>query len=140
LDFGWSLADVLKKSKENAKNAEQNKEKKPGEGRNVAEKKAEVQSIEEKGEESELKEKSANEILTEEEKKLRGDWMEIGTWSNDMADHDTISVCTPLHPFYQYVTVTDSCYIKNKAIRAHKYKTKEIRPCTECIAKDLAWI
>ncbi|XP_021929010.1 endoribonuclease Dcr-1-like isoform X4 [Zootermopsis nevadensis] len=85
LDFGWSLADVLKKSKENAKNAELKEDKKPGED------KAELQSTEEKEEESELKEKSVNEILTEEEKKLRGDWMEIGTWSNDMANHDPMS-------------------------------------------------
>ncbi|XP_069696429.1 endoribonuclease Dcr-1 [Periplaneta americana] len=94
LDFGWSLADVLKKSKENAKNAEQNKDK-PGDDKNEKndnEKKPELEGIEEKKEEdSEMKEKSANEILTEEEKKLRGDWMEIGTWSNDMANHEPMS-------------------------------------------------
>ncbi|KAJ9599475.1 hypothetical protein L9F63_010045, partial [Diploptera punctata] len=88
LDFGWSLADVLKKSKENAKNAEQNKDEKL-----VEEKKSEPPVVIEKEEEieEEPKEKSANEILTEEEKKLRGDWMEIGTWSNDMANHEPMS-------------------------------------------------
>jgi hypothetical protein len=140
LDFGWSLADVLKKSKENAKNAEQNKDKKPGEDKNVTVKKAELQSIEEKEEESELKEKSANEILTEEEKKLRGDWMEIGTWSNDMANHDPMSVGTPLHPFYWYISITLSYYMKNKVKIAHKYKSKEMKQCTECTAKGLAQI
>jgi hypothetical protein len=42
----------------------------------------------------------------EEEKKLGSDWMEIGTWSNDMANHDPISVCIPLHPVYEYISVT----------------------------------
>lgn len=94
MDFGWSLADVLKKSKENFKNAEQEKDKKGTGG------KVELASIEEKKEEPELIEKSGNEVLTEEEKKLSGDWMEIGTWSNDMANHDPISVCIPLHLFF----------------------------------------
>jgi endoribonuclease Dicer len=94
LDFGWCLADVLRKSKENAKNAEQNKDKKPSEDKKGADKRPELDSIEEKEEEAaaNLKEKSANEILTEEERKLCDDWMEIGTWSNDMANHDPVSV------------------------------------------------
>lgn len=118
MDFGWSLADVLKKSKENAKNAELKEDKKPGED------KAELQSTEEKEEESELKEKSVNEILTEEEKKLRGDWMEIGTWSNDMANHDPMSVGTPFH-LYWYISIK---HMKNKAtevpiiINQNKYR------------------
>ncbi|PSN49931.1 Endoribonuclease Dcr-1 [Blattella germanica] len=93
LDFGWSLADVLKKSKENAKNAEQNKENKD---KKIEEIKPEDGGIQNKAsEEEETKEKSANKILTEEEKKLRGDWMEIGTWSNDMANHGPMSVSLP---------------------------------------------
>ena len=90
MDFGWSLADVLKKSKENAKIAEKNKE---NEDKTPAEELKPEAEIKEKDDvEEEPKEKSANEILTEEEKKLRGDWMEIGTWSNDMANHEPMSV------------------------------------------------
>lgn len=139
MDFGWSLADVLKKSKESAKNAEQNKDKKPAED-SITDKKAELQSIKEKEEESELKEKSANEILTEEEKKLHGDWMEIGTWSNDMANHDSMSVGTPLHLSCWYISIMHSYYMKNKTKRAYKYKFKEIKQYTECAAKDLSQI
>jgi endoribonuclease Dicer len=93
LDFGWSLADVLKKSKENVKNAEPDKDKKGTGG------KVELARTEEKEEELELKERSGNEILTEEEKKLSSDWMEIGTWSNDMANNDSTSVGIPLTCF-----------------------------------------
>jgi len=100
LDFGWSLADVLKKSRENVKNNDQDKDKKGTGG------KVELASIEEIEEEPELKEKSGNEVLMEEEKKLSSDWMEIGTWSNDMANHDPISVCIPLYRLYEYVSVT----------------------------------
>jgi len=66
----------------------------------------ELASIEETEEEPELKERSGNEVLMEEEKKLSSDWMEIGTWSNDMANHDPITVCIPLHTFYEYVSFT----------------------------------
>lgn len=104
MDFGWSLADVLRKSKENAKNAEQNEDKKPNEDKKGADKRPELDCIEEKEEEeaANLKEKSANEILTEEERKLCGDWMEIGTWSNDMANHDPVSVGIPICLCFQY--------------------------------------
>lgn len=100
MDFGWSLADVLKKSRENVKNNDQDKDKKGTGG------KVELASIEETEEEPELKEKSGNEVLMEEEKKLSSDWMEIGTWSNDMANHDPITVCITLHTFYEYISVT----------------------------------
>jgi endoribonuclease Dicer len=100
LDFGWSLADVLKKSKESVKNADQDKDKKVSGG------KVEVVSIEETDEKLELTERSGSDVLMEEEKKLSGDWMEIGTWSNDMANHDPISVCIPLHPVYECISVT----------------------------------
>jgi endoribonuclease Dicer len=106
LDFGWSLADVLRKSKENAKNAEQNKDKKQSEDKQGADTRPELDCIEEKAEDAaatDLKEKSANEILTEEERKLCGDWMEIGTWSNDMANHDPVSVGIPVFLCFQYV-------------------------------------
>jgi endoribonuclease Dicer len=106
LDFGWSLADVLRKSKENAKNSEQNKDK-PSEDKKGTDKESEVNCIEEKEEEetgANLKEKSANEILTEEERKLCGDWMEIGTWSNDMANHDPVSVGIPVCLCFQYIS------------------------------------
>jgi hypothetical protein len=95
LDFGWSLADVLRRSKESAKNAERDEEK---EG---ADEGPELDCLD-KGAES--KEKSANEILTQEERKLCGDWMEIGTWSNDMANHDPGSVGIPARLCFQYIS------------------------------------
>jgi endoribonuclease Dicer len=100
LDFGWSLADVLRKSKESAKDAEQSKDTNPNEEKKGAGGRPQLGCIEEQEEEvevvqAELKDKSANELLTEEEKKLCGDWMEIGTWSNDMANHDPVSVGIP---------------------------------------------
>jgi len=101
LDFGWNLADTLKKSKENVKNNDQDKDEK-GKGGKV-----ELASIEDTEEEPELKERSGNEVLMEEEeKKLCSDWMENGTWSNNMASHDPILVCIPLHTFYKYISVT----------------------------------
>jgi endoribonuclease Dicer len=99
LDFGWSLADVLKKSRENVKNNDQDKDKKGTGG------KVELASIEETEEEPELKERSGIDVVMEEEKKLSSDWMEIGTWSNDMANHDPISVCIPSHTFYECISV-----------------------------------
>ncbi|XP_067013187.2 endoribonuclease Dcr-1 [Anabrus simplex] len=100
LDFGWSLADVLKKSKENAKNAENKaaskaEEDSPSENTEELADVAENKRKQEEREEKEKRKKSANEILTEEESKLHGDWMEIGTWSNDMANHQPASFDFP---------------------------------------------
>lgn len=91
LDFGWSLSEVLKKSRESkqrdgGKDVEVNsKEPKVGGGQGEAKKKeinVEAESKDDK------KEKSANELIIEGEQKLQeaDDFIEIGTWSNDMAD------------------------------------------------------
>jgi hypothetical protein len=61
--------------------------------------------------------------LTEEEKKLSGDWMEIGTWSNDMANHDTILVGILLHLFYQYMRYLQLIASKTEE-RAYRYMSK----------------
>ncbi|KAL5284380.1 DICER1 family protein [Megaselia abdita] len=83
LDFGWSLADVLKKCQEAVLKQEKVNEK--------VEKVEEVVVEEIKIEEItevEPVEKTANDILAEAEKKAKSDsFVEIGTWSNDMALH-----------------------------------------------------
>nr|CAD7399756.1 unnamed protein product [Timema cristinae] len=82
LNFGWSLADVLRKSKETRKAASEAKSEK------VADPTEEAQGLDTvpaKPEEVERPEKTANDIVAEEESKISEDWMEIGTWSNDMA-------------------------------------------------------
>ncbi|OXU22125.1 hypothetical protein TSAR_000757 [Trichomalopsis sarcophagae] len=71
LDFGWSLADVLKKSKENEK-TDSNKQEKE-------------KSDKIKEEAPAVKEKSEN-IKAEPLDDLGNDEMEIGTWSNEMVD------------------------------------------------------
>ncbi|CAH1401946.1 unnamed protein product [Nezara viridula] len=93
LDFGWSLADVLKKNKQEIENKETSNIK-------------EITDKDEGLEAKELLDDSENKIVTkkkeesdaddtddetnkdsanEEDDKDKGDWMEIGTWSNDMA-------------------------------------------------------
>ncbi|GLG98532.1 Endoribonuclease Dcr-1 [Gryllus bimaculatus] len=114
LDFGWSLADVLKKSKENAaKNALKEKGEPKESSNDENSIKADDDNIKDKvekqdgavnednsGEEDkDQKQKSANEILTEEEKKLQGDWMEIGTWSNEMANQQPKTFDLPIDDF-----------------------------------------
>ncbi|XP_046985158.1 endoribonuclease Dcr-1-like [Schistocerca americana] len=88
LNFGWSLADVLKRSKENAAKVPEIKvvtfaQETVTSKLSKTSNEAEVNDIY-----CEQKKKTANEILTEEENKLSGEWMEIGTWSNDMAERN----------------------------------------------------
>lgn len=78
LDFGWTLADVLKKTREAKMIKDEDEEKlKPSEP-----------TLENGDEEKhdEEKEQSANELLEEAEQKARdAHTLEIGTWSNEMA-------------------------------------------------------
>lgn len=75
LDFGWTLADVLKKTREAKENVKEDEK--------VAE--IEEKLVEEKKSDEEAKEKSANDILDEADEKLKKEQLEIGTWSNEMA-------------------------------------------------------
>nr|AFK29469.1 Dicer1 [Locusta migratoria]BAW35364.1 Dicer1 [Locusta migratoria] len=86
LNFGWSLADVLKKPKENAAKALETKMVSFDEDSETSKSSKTSNGVEITEIYSEEKQKTANEILTEEENKLSGEWMEIGTWSNDMAE------------------------------------------------------
>ncbi|KAH8381846.1 hypothetical protein KR009_000631 [Drosophila setifemur] len=90
LDFGWSLSEVLKKSRETKQrdspsdimtNGDETKEEQVEPA-----KKSDTPADEES--KSEKAEKSANELIIEGEQKLQeaDDFIEIGTWSNDMAD------------------------------------------------------
>ncbi|XP_034662290.1 uncharacterized protein LOC117897508 isoform X1 [Drosophila subobscura] len=87
LDFGWSLSEVLKKSRESKQkdsavtNGKAQVTKAESEPLPVA---SEAATVEEKA-----AAKSANELIIEGEQKLQEadeDFIEIGTWSNDMAD------------------------------------------------------
>jgi len=49
--------------------------------------------------------------------------MEIGTWSNDMANHDTILVGILLHLFYQYMRYLQLIASKTEE-RAYRYMSK----------------
>nr|CAD7454255.1 unnamed protein product [Timema tahoe] len=82
LNFGWSLADVLRKSKETRKAASEAKSEKSADPTEEAQR---LDTVPIKPEEVERPEKTANDIVAEEESKISEDWMEIGTWSNDMA-------------------------------------------------------
>ncbi|CAG2055840.1 unnamed protein product, partial [Timema podura] len=82
LNFGWSLADVLRKSKETRKAASEAKSEKSADPTEEAQR---LDTVSIKPEEVERPEKTANDIVAEEESKISEDWMEIGTWSNDMA-------------------------------------------------------
>ncbi|XP_055849068.1 endoribonuclease Dcr-1 [Episyrphus balteatus] len=94
LDFGWSLAEVLKKNKESkTENLDEliSETKPPPPVVTEVRKEPEIVKEEKKIilEEPEIikVEKSANEIVLEGEEKLKADtFIEIGTWSNDMAN------------------------------------------------------
>jgi len=78
LDFGWSLSEVLKKSRESKQ--------KPAAKELPS--KSEEEPEQEKVVEEPKMEKSAIELVIEGEEQLNNadDFIEIGTWSNDMAD------------------------------------------------------
>ncbi|KAH8359234.1 hypothetical protein KR093_005296 [Drosophila rubida] len=79
LDFGWSLSEVLKKSRESKQKT----------SKEVASKIEEEPDKEQAESTEEPKvEKTAIELVIEGEEKLSNadDFIEIGTWSNDMAD------------------------------------------------------
>ncbi|KAH8316048.1 hypothetical protein KR074_010518 [Drosophila pseudoananassae] len=88
LDFGWSLSEVLKKSRESkqrdgGKDVEENSKEAKGGQEDSKKKDTTVEA-----ESNDKVEKSANELIIEGEQKLQeaDDFIEIGTWSNDMAD------------------------------------------------------
>ncbi|KAL9891941.1 endoribonuclease Dcr-1 isoform 1-T2 [Glossina fuscipes fuscipes] len=89
LDFGWSLSDVLKKSKinESAKTKQEDSL-----DQIIKDCGKKVHAFTLNGEESEIKieNKTINEIVEDAELKLQeecGAFIEIGTWSNDMANY-----------------------------------------------------
>ncbi|XP_017052543.1 endoribonuclease Dcr-1 [Drosophila ficusphila] len=88
LDFGWSLSEVLKKSRE-SKQKDSQKVLENGKDSMEDQKEAikeETQQAE--NSKDDKVEKSAVELIIEGEQKLQeaDDFIEIGTWSNDMAD------------------------------------------------------
>nr|XP_029717928.1 endoribonuclease Dcr-1 isoform X1 [Aedes albopictus] len=101
LNFGWSLADVLKKSREAKMNAQAVVEKvseetdkienPPDETKKKGTGKEDDKSTENKDDEKEngaidKDEKTANDLLEEADKKLKAEGFQIGTWSNEMAE------------------------------------------------------
>ncbi|KAL7019743.1 hypothetical protein ACKWTF_011228 [Chironomus riparius] len=89
LNFGWTLADVLKKTREakmiNAQIDEINIEHENKENDNKSEETAEKAD---QGKENSDTEKTANDILEEADQKAKGEHiLEIGTWSNEMAQN-----------------------------------------------------
>lgn len=79
LDFGWTLADVLKKTREAKLVNDEDEEK--------LEEEPKVVNVEDEKDDTE-KEKSANDLLMEAEQKARKEHqLEIGTWSNEMAQN-----------------------------------------------------
>ncbi|XP_054081108.1 endoribonuclease Dcr-1 [Zeugodacus cucurbitae] len=99
LDFGWSLSEVLKRSKENKnglldKKIEEsnNKEMKNKQSNAFEEGTGGREELDNSYETNHTNMRSANEIIIEGEKKLKDStFIEIGTWSNDMADNINFS-------------------------------------------------
>lgn len=109
LDFGWSLAEVLKKSKE-AEKAKQMKNEGALSNCNTVSDKCQNSSDQdyascyETGKESELE--SPDNMRTEEEyADEKNDELEIGTWSNDMAMNSMDFDTDNLKPFPMNLTV-----------------------------------
>lgn len=90
LDFGWSLSDVLKKSKASKlSNTSEGEDANMDSDKNKSTSK-EALNIEEDiiDDDNSNNDKTVNEIVQDAERKLReegGGFIEIGTWSNDMA-------------------------------------------------------
>lgn len=96
LNFGWSLADVLKKSREAKLNAshlpttieaitevsEESEETPP----DAPQEKLKAEIVEEPKNDNDNDEKTANDLLEEADKKLKAEGFQIGTWSNEMAE------------------------------------------------------
>lgn len=81
LDFGWSLSEVLKKSRESKQKPNSKELYNKNEDDLKKEQETEEPQIEKPA-------KSALELVIEGEEQLKNadDFIEIGTWSNDMAD------------------------------------------------------
>ncbi|EDW43244.1 endoribonuclease Dcr-1 [Drosophila sechellia] len=89
LDFGWSLSEVLKKSRESKQKESLKDDTINGQDLVEVEKKPINEETQlDKDSKDDKVEKSAIELIIEGEEKLQeaDDFIEIGTWSNDMAD------------------------------------------------------
>ncbi|EDX13979.1 Dicer-1 [Drosophila simulans] len=89
LDFGWSLSEVLKKSRESKQKESLKDDTINGKDLvEVAKKPISEETQLDKDSKDDKVEKSAIELIIEGEEKLQeaDDFIEIGTWSNDMAD------------------------------------------------------
>jgi len=89
LDFGWSLSEVLKKSRESKQKESLKDDTINGKDLADVEKKPTSEETQlDKDSKDDKVEKSAIELIIEGEEKLQeaDDFIEIGTWSNDMAD------------------------------------------------------
>ncbi|XP_014250997.1 endoribonuclease Dcr-1 [Cimex lectularius] len=82
LDFGWSLADVLKKSKEQASKKDEDDE---GLGSNTVSPSTTANPENKQEDSLEIKEVDKETTAQSDEESKPQDWMEIGTWSNEMA-------------------------------------------------------
>ncbi|KAE8573160.1 Putative dicer-1 [Halyomorpha halys] len=93
LDFGWSLADVLKKTNKEIENKEAIIVKEiVDKGEDVEAKenlldddKSKIVVKKKEGSDTDDSDDDTNKDSANEDDKDKGDWMEIGTWSNDMA-------------------------------------------------------
>lgn len=83
LDFGWTLADVLKKTREAKRKDADEANLQAIE--NGEEKEVIVEKSKENGNEENLEENTISNAIVEVERKPRKEMLEIGTWSNEMA-------------------------------------------------------
>ncbi|XP_017114515.1 endoribonuclease Dcr-1 [Drosophila elegans] len=88
LDFGWSLSEVLKKSRESKQKDSVKEALVNGKDSLEDQKEPPKESQIDEDPKADKVEKSAIELIIEGEQKLQeaDDFIEIGTWSNDMAD------------------------------------------------------
>ncbi|XP_055587591.1 endoribonuclease Dcr-1 isoform X2 [Uranotaenia lowii] len=93
LNFGWSLADVLKKSRdaklcalEEVVEVVRNETVECEEIKMENESETKLEEPKEPEPPLDGQEKTANDLLEEAEEKLKGDSFQIGTWSNEMAE------------------------------------------------------
>ncbi|XP_037712636.1 endoribonuclease Dcr-1 [Drosophila subpulchrella] len=89
LDFGWSLSEVLKKSRESKQKDSQKEALVNGNDLGDVQKEpVKEETPPDEDSKADNAEKSAVELIIEGEQKLQeaDDFIEIGTWSNDMAD------------------------------------------------------
>jgi endoribonuclease Dicer len=126
LDFGWTLADVLKKTRE-AKEKLDDEE--------VPEATKPIEEPKEKIDEEE-KEKSVNDIIEEADEKVKSE-LEIGMWSNEMAkniEEDELGIlprnlemCSSRKIRYGSPTSWDVATMQGKACTAYQSDSDELQ-------------